>query len=339
MYKLIFVDDEVRTIEALSKVIPWEELNIRMIGIFDSGIEALQMIIDERPDILVTDLVMPVMGGLELITRAKEMYPSLECLVLSGREEFELARGAIACGARDYLVKPCQKDELIQSLRKFVKSIEGKRNLRIEDYSLRQGRAEELYEQLMLLCKSNSNLQERDVEKLLADNKDYGMLKDATIIAVVQNESSAQRVKEILKELSQKRDTDAIISYVVAVFNSLNFKKQTTDATVQKIIEYVNENYSMQSLNLQHIADQVVFLSSRYIGKRFKVAMNMKFSDYLLQIRMDKAIAILEQSQRISAGEVAEKVGLGNNLQYFYRLFRQRTGMTVREFKNQVGKE
>ena len=335
MYKLIFVDDEIRTIEALSKVIPWEELNIRVIGIFDSGMEAMQMIVDERPDILVTDLVMPVMGGLELITRAKEMYPSIECLVLSGHEEFELARGAIACGARDYLVKPCKKDELIQSLRKCVKSIAENRDQRIEEYSVRQGRTEELCEQLMLLCKNNLRLQEQDVEKLLADNKDYSMLRDATIIAVIQKESSAQRSKEILKELSQKRSKEEIINFVVDVFNGLNLQKQPADAMIQKIVEYVRENYAMQSLNLQYIADKVVFLCSGYIGKRFIATMNMKFSDYLLQIRMDKAIALFEQSKKISAAEVAEQFGLGNNVQYFYRLFRRRTGVTVREFKNQ----
>lgn len=332
MYKLIFVDDEVRTIEALSKVIPWEELNIRIIGIFDSGIEAMQMIVDEHPDILVTDLVMPVMGGLELIARAKEMYPTLECLVLSGHEEFELARGAISSGARDYLVKPCQKEELIQSLKKLVKSIEENCDQKVE---LRRGRTEELYEQLMLLCRSNPTLSKQDVEKLLADNKDYGMLRDAAIIAVVQNESSAQRSKEILNELSQKRTKDEIVHCAVDVFNSLNLQKQATDAVIQKIIEYVQENYAMRSLNLQYIADKVVFLSSGYIGRRFIATMNMKFSDYLLQTRMDKAIALFEQSKAISVVEVAERVGLGNNVPYFYRVFRRATGMTVKEFRNQ----
>lgn len=339
MYKLIFVDDEIRTIEALSKVIPWEELNIRIIGIFDSGVEALQLIVDERPDILVTDLVMPVMGGLELITRAKEMYPSLECMVLSGYEEFELARGAIACGAREYLVKPCQKEALVQGLKKCVKNLEENCNRTAEDYSQRQSKIEELYEQLMMRCKSNSNLQSHDVEELIVDNVDYGMLKDATIIAVVQNESSAQRAKEVLKELPQKRSKDEIIRCVVDVFNGLSLQKQPADAMVQKIIEYVSENYAIQSLNLQHIADKVVFLSSGYIGKRFMATMDMKFSDYLLQIRIDKAIELFEQSKKMSAAEVAEKVGLGNNVQYFYRLFRRRTGVTVREFKNQVSRE
>lgn len=339
MYKLIFVDDEARTIEALSTVIPWEELNISPIGIFDNGIEALQMMVDERPDILVTDLIMPVIGGLELMARAKEMYPSLECLVLSGYEDFELARGAITCGARDYLVKPCQKEELIRSLRKCVKILEENRSLIEENYSTRQSRTEELCEQLTLLCKNSANLQEKDVEKLLVDNKDYSMLREATIIAVARNESSAQRMKEILKELSQKQSTESIISYVVEVFNNLNLQKQPTDAMVQKIIEYVNENYAMQSLNLQHIADKVVFLSSGYIGRRFIATMNMKFSDYLLQIRIDKAIAIFERFEKIGTAEVAEQVGLGNNVQYFYRLFKQRTGVTVREFKNKVGKE
>ena len=123
MYSLILVDDEMRVLEALRKIVPWEQLNIRVIGLYDNAISALQTIIDERPDILVTDLMMPVMNGLELIARAKEMYPPIECLVLSGHEEFELARSAMACGVRGYLVKPCRKEELIESLRSCVRNI------------------------------------------------------------------------------------------------------------------------------------------------------------------------------------------------------------------------
>ena len=169
----------------------------------------------------------------------------------------------------------------------------------------------------------------------MTENKDYSMLRDATVIAAVQNGTSTQKVKEILKELSEKRSAEAIISFVITVFNGLDLRKQPVDATIQKVIDYVNDNYAVQSLNLQHIADNVVFLSSGYIGKRFIATMNMKFSDYLLQIRMDKAIALFEQSKAISVVEVAERVGLGNNVPYFYRVFRRATGMTVKEFRNQ----
>ncbi len=336
MYNLVIVDDEMRVLEALRKIVPWEKLNIRVIGMFDNAVSALQTIIDERPDILVTDLIMPVMDGLELIARAKEMYPPIECLVLSGHEEFELARSAIACGVRGYLVKPCRKEELIQSLEACVKNIQRVREHSRDGFESHQSKIEEIYDQMMELAIRNVDFTEGDVRQLLEQHQDYGMLREAAIMAVVQHEISAQRMQSTLKNLAQYYSGDELIGCITDVLKCLGVQSQTADPVVAKVVQYVYDNYDKPSLNLQFIADEVIYLTPRYIGRRFLNVMNTKFSDFLLQVRMEKAVAILKRGENLSASEVAARVGLGNNVQYFYRLFRQHTGMTIREFKEKA---
>jgi len=64
--------------------------------------------------------------------------------------------------------------------------------------------------------------------------------------------------------------------------------------------------------------------------------MNMKFSDFLLQVRMEKAIEFLRETGDSNADDIANRIGLGNNVQYFYRLFRQYTGMTLKEYRDKM---
>ena len=76
----------------------------------------------------------------------------------------------------------------------------------------------------------------------------------------------------------------------------------------------------------------------KYIGKRFLKEMNMKYSDYLLKVRIEKAIEFL-QREDLAAAEIAERIGLGDSVLYFYRLFRQYTGKTFKAYKDSVRKK
>ena len=151
MYNLILVDDEVRALSAIRNSVSWEEMNVQVIGCFDNALSALELMINEHVDILVTDIKMPVMDGLELIGRAKEMYPDIKCLVISGYEEFELARSAIAHGVRGYLLKPCEQETLEASIRQCIESIEKEKAAKSCKIEQRQEQVERIYEVLMSL--------------------------------------------------------------------------------------------------------------------------------------------------------------------------------------------
>ena len=117
-YRLLLVDDERDILETISAAMPWEKYNIELIGLCDNAIEALERIQTDKPDLVVTDVKMPLVNGIELIFRARELGCHAEFIVLSGFDEFEFAQSAMSQGVKYYLLKPCSEEDLADALQK-----------------------------------------------------------------------------------------------------------------------------------------------------------------------------------------------------------------------------
>lgn len=122
--KVMLVDDESRVREAIHRLVPWEELGVSLIKMCSNAVEALHEMTEEMPEILITDIKMPIMNGIELIAKAKEMYPFLQCIIISGYDEFPLAKAAMMEGVKYYLLKPCMKEDIIAVLQKCIAEID-----------------------------------------------------------------------------------------------------------------------------------------------------------------------------------------------------------------------
>lgn len=97
-YKILLVDDERIIREAIARTVDWERLGLTLIGTAADGLQAWKQIEELRPDIVLTDIKMPRIDGLELIRRTKERLPETRFAVLSGYDEFDLAVGAMNHG-------------------------------------------------------------------------------------------------------------------------------------------------------------------------------------------------------------------------------------------------
>ena len=124
MYSILIIDDEPIVKIALRSILPWEEHGFSICGTASNGLEALPLINQHHPDVIITDLKMPGMDGLELIRILKEQgYPG-EILVLSNYEDFDSVRSALLLGAADYLLKiKIQPDTLLACLNKTVEKL------------------------------------------------------------------------------------------------------------------------------------------------------------------------------------------------------------------------
>ncbi len=127
MYKVFIVDDEVIVREGIRSKINWDNTEFSLAGEAADGEIALSMIQDIKPDILITDIKMPFMDGLELARMVKKMQPWIRIIILSGHDEFEYAKKAISIGIDDYLLKPFTAEEIIASLRKAAMQIDKER--------------------------------------------------------------------------------------------------------------------------------------------------------------------------------------------------------------------
>lgn len=119
MLKVVIADDEERVCRLVQVLADWDALGMEVAGTAANGLEALELVKQIRPDILITDIRMPGCYGLELIQHAKEILPQLEIVIISGYAHFEYAQSAIKHGVGDYLLKPIQKGELMSTLKKL----------------------------------------------------------------------------------------------------------------------------------------------------------------------------------------------------------------------------
>lgn len=112
MYKLLVAED-VRTVrEAIVRSIDWRALEVEVVGALSNGEEVLEQLDVLAPHILLTDISMPKVNGIELIIGVLQRYPDMKCIILSGLNEFEYARKAISLQVLDYVLKPVDPEQI-----------------------------------------------------------------------------------------------------------------------------------------------------------------------------------------------------------------------------------
>ena len=124
MIKVLIVEDEIGTRNLLKIIVKWEELHMKIIGEASNGREALFHMEKELPDLVVTDIKMPVMNGIELAEEIMKKYPSVKVIIITAYDEFKFAQQAIRAGAADFILKPMKRQEVKEGLLKVSGQIE-----------------------------------------------------------------------------------------------------------------------------------------------------------------------------------------------------------------------
>lgn len=118
-YTILLVDDEEEVIQAIIRKINWEELGFSVVGYADNGIKALEMIEESQPDVVMTDIKMPYMDGMELCSHIRREYPAMKIVLFTGFDEFEYAKEAVHLEVEEYILKPVNSVELINIFTKL----------------------------------------------------------------------------------------------------------------------------------------------------------------------------------------------------------------------------
>ena len=106
MYKVILVDDEFLMRDSISRNTKWNECGFELCGTAENGKEAIELLEKELPDLILTDIYMPVMDGLGLSAYVHENHPEMKVIIISGYDDFEYAKRALKYEVADYLFKP-----------------------------------------------------------------------------------------------------------------------------------------------------------------------------------------------------------------------------------------
>lgn len=228
MFTAMIIDDERLVREGIRELIDWEKAGFRLGTSGKDGREGLANILKENPDLVLVDIKMPGLTGLEVIKEAKKQGFLGHFVILTGFSEFEYARTALTMGVEGYLLKPIDEDELLEYVEKVRESLE--KSCSLEQYhSQNEGKArQELFRRMVL--------KEGSLEELKREVEKYHLALDGDIfcIAVCREEEGQAdkengRLHEMVKALIEG-DTSCIESFpledqVILVGRSIEYGK------------------------------------------------------------------------------------------------------------------
>ncbi|WP_175562013.1 response regulator transcription factor [Anaerocolumna xylanovorans] len=176
MYKTLLVDDEINILNGMAAGIPWEKWGYEVIGMARDGLDAAEMIEANCPDVVVSDIRMPHMDGVELMKYLNNNHPEVKIIILSGYNDVEYLNMAIKNGVVEYLFKPTDIDEFEECFARLKRRLDDEKFKREErDRIYKQAGDNKLYRQSHYLRQMVKGLKEED-EQLNIDFSDYFMI-------------------------------------------------------------------------------------------------------------------------------------------------------------------
>jgi two-component system response regulator YesN len=133
--KALLIDDEVNILKNLQSVVPWEELNIELVGTARNGEQALELARSGKPELILCDIRMPVMDGIAFLGALREFDTLAEVIMMTGYQDFNYVRSVIRYEVKDYILKPIDYEELIETIRRLA---DGVRERNREERSIQQ---------------------------------------------------------------------------------------------------------------------------------------------------------------------------------------------------------
>lgn len=240
MYKLLIADDDYEIRNGLCKYFPWHTIGFHVVGNVENGNEALAFIRKQDVDVILCDIRMPIMSGIDLAAELNNSRSDVQVILFSAYQDFAYAQRAMEAGVRGYILKSTNYDDLIRTFQK----------IKLE-------------------------------------------LDDQTQPAAKSGQDMAGKIIATIKA-------------------------------------YVDEHY--KDVTLEDLA-KLVHMNPDYLSKFFKKNAGMLFSEYLTQVRMNKAADYLGNIA-YKTYEISEMIGYSNAFN-FTRAFKNYYGMTPRDFRNQ----
>ncbi|MDQ6422909.1 response regulator [Paenibacillus sp. LHD-117] len=347
--------------------------------------EAVELLKNLPIDLVLTDVLMPGMTGLELIEISRKRHSHIKWVVISAYSEFAYAREAVRLGAKDYLLKPIGKELLIDMIQDIGEEIEKEnernketqllaRNLRFLREAIFARWASDLdlggidlspfvgnhpyFHLLMLRLDSESDLKlehfiVENVMSELIDSAGEGFvasIDSKNLLGLVTLREAAglgpliEQLRSHLKRylkipfqvLHSERITDleSVPEQVKQMHKSSESKVYDHYASggekaVEVAMQYIHSHFASE-LTLEKVAS-VVYLNTVYFSQLFKQKTGGGFKEYVTQLRLDRAMELLSQSE-LKIGEIADRVGY-SDVRHFSQIFRKKTGCTPSEYR------
>lgn len=245
MIKMIVIDDEFLVRVGIKETISWHEYGVEIVGEAPNGKSGLELVKALQPDIIITDIKMPVMDGLELVKRIKELNYENEIIILSGYKDFEYAKDTLENGAFSYLLKPIDNKELIEKVLSAIKKLNEERNTKNFIENLRA---------------DIPAIKNKIVQDILIENIEKDAIKEKLTLYDIKIDDEGVVVYCKLDELNNEKDGKKREEALLSLYNNLHdrFKEKATSF----YSDLTKENFylicSMTSDESEKICNEVI---------------------------------------------------------------------------------
>lgn len=330
---ILIADDNRIVLKDLKSMIDWNRLGFSICQTAEDGADALEKILNEKPDIVLLDIRMPKKNGIEVIRESSARGFTGKVILLSEISNSEQKQAAKRCGISFCLSKPVGMDELKAALAHETSAIYAERFFHYIQSHNRTMTAHTLEELEAMLRDSDAGLPAARhllaniyimIKKkilLLPSRTEIPFLSNAAAIDLLENKSSLNEIIQFLEEQFE------LWTNSVGCFTGEN--------VMDEILYYIQQNYN-QRLSLEILAPLFGYNSS-YLGKLFRKTTGIGFNDYLDQVRIGAAKKLLVQ-ENLKNYEIASRVGY-RAVDYFHKKFKKYTGTTPAEYRRREMEE
>ncbi|MBA4347634.1 MAG: hypothetical protein C0413_02140 [Clostridiales bacterium] len=270
--RVLIVDDENLQREILKIAIPWEEHGFAVCGEARDGAQALELCRSLKPDIILVDVNMPVLNGLNLIEKLKEEGAACRAVIISGHDEFAYARRAITLGVEDYLLKPIDEDELLSLMLRIRSEILEKKQA---DHSLLQLRhqTEEDYRSL------RSAFLRKVAHRVLAEDE---ILSQTEYFTLNRVRSVAAAVIQIERQDGNGESGGELSAFRIAVANVLTELFQTEQECI--LFDDRPDRFGVALVTAQGEADEASIIerfhaAQQYLQNEMRIGVSIGIGD------------------------------------------------------------
>lgn len=358
MYNVLLVDDDKTIRYMLRRFTDWEQYGFRLAGEACDGKEALKKLAASSFELVITDIRMPGMNGIEFLQELKNRQIDVCLIFLSTYNDFEYAQQGIRLGVFDYMTKPVDDRALGGVLSRTRKHLDEEKFLQ-----LKLSEEKRLVEESMALYYP-SDREEKLVQLLFQGDKAVLSAAESISAEIAQKLGlDLLKAKMLLERLTlhirkkieqefpwipklenttpapgmNQRQTieemkAAFLQYIGNMLQVIQkYELHQKDGIVRKTCRYVMKHVE-EDVTLEDVATEVR-VSKSYIGKLFKQKTGSNFNDYVTKVKMEHAKALL-RSGDYKNYEISDKLGYSSP-DYFGRLFKQYSGYTPLEFRKQ----
>jgi two-component system response regulator YesN len=346
MPQVILADDNIQALEGLQRHIPWHDTGCVCVGTAQNGVEALALCHRIQPDVVITDVKMPQMDGIELCRQLHAHYPDMQLIVMSAYDDFSFAQRAMAAGVSNYLLKPINTAKIAELTRMLTEYAQ--RTQRHAAHLTAFFSAREMLDLRQALAKADAT----HVASLLAavlpaHTDDVRIAKEmaVNVVALLYQHLPQLGLPAVvdgapldasMAHVQTLRTVAAVHEYVQQLYlwvctHVATHRNPSTEQMVARIQHHISTNFHDAHISTTTIA-QKFHLSQSYLCQIYRSHTQTSIHTQITQLRMERACALLVAESSLTIADVSRQIGY-LDAQYFTKVFRRIHGLTPSEYR------